>query len=75
MEKTATSDNYISNHFPDTKLLCSLLVQKQESREMAQTNLMGLIRNNQRGGTRSLLSLDTTVRGITLSGYLMTSPI
>ena len=46
MEKTATSDNYISNHFLDTTLLCSLIAQKQESREMPQTNLTGLIRNN-----------------------------
>ena len=29
MEKTATSDNYISNHFPDTTLLCSPIFQKQ----------------------------------------------
>ena len=33
MEKTATSDDYISNHFQDTTLLCSLIFQKQESRE------------------------------------------
>ena len=46
MEKTATSDNYISNHFLDTTLLCSLIAQEQESREMPQTNLTGLIRNN-----------------------------
>ena len=25
MEKTATSDDYISNHFQDTTLLCSLI--------------------------------------------------
>ena len=43
MEKTATSDDYISNHFQDTTLLCSLIFQKQESREMHQTNLTGLI--------------------------------
>ena len=53
-EKTTTSDNYISNHFPDTTLLCLLIVQKHESREMPQTNLMGLIRNNSSGSTLSL---------------------
>ena len=44
MEKTATSDGYISNHFQDTTLLCSLIFHKQESREMSHTNLTGLIR-------------------------------
>ena len=48
MEKTATSDNYISNHFPDTTLLCSLVFQKQESREMPHTNLTGLVQKNLR---------------------------
>ena len=57
MEKTATSDDYISNHFQDTTLLCSLTFQKQESREMLYTNLTGLIRKNLRGGTLSLFSL------------------
>ena len=57
MEKTATSDDYISNHFQDTTLLCSLIFQKQESREMSQTNLTGLIRKNLNGGTLSLFSL------------------
>ena len=57
MEKTATSDDYISNHFQDTTLLCSLIFQKQESREMSHTNLTGLIRKNLRGGTLSLFSL------------------
>ena len=41
-EKTAISDDYISNHFQDTTLLCSLIFQKQESREMSHTNLTGL---------------------------------
>ena len=54
MEKTATSDDYISNHFQDTILLCSLIFQKQESREMPHTNLTGLTRKNLRGGTLSL---------------------
>ena len=44
MGKNVTSDDYISNHFQDTTLLCSLTFQKQESREMPHTNLMGLIR-------------------------------
>ena len=44
MEKTATSDDYNSNHFQDATLLCSLIFQKQESREMSHTNLTGLIR-------------------------------
>ena len=57
MGKNATSDDYISNHFQDTTLLCSLTFQKQESREMPHTNLMGLIRKNLRGGTLSLFSL------------------
>ena len=57
MEKNVTSDDYISNHFQDTTLLCSLTFQKQESREMPHTNLMGLIRKNLRGGTLSLFSL------------------
>ena len=57
MGKTATSDDYISNHFQDTTLLCSLIFQKQESREMSHTNLTGLIRKNLRGGTLSLFSL------------------
>ena len=57
MEKNATSDDYISNHFQDTTLLCSLTFQKQESREMPHTNLTGLIRKNLRGGTLSLFSL------------------
>ena len=38
MEKTETSDDYISDHFQDTTLLCSLAFQKQESREMLYTN-------------------------------------
>ena len=57
MEKTATSHNYISNHFPDATLLCSHIVQKQESWEIPRRNLMDLIRNNLRGGTLSLFSL------------------
>ena len=57
MGKNATSDDYISNHFQDTTLLCSLTFQKQESREMLHTNLTGLIRKNLRGGTLSLFSL------------------
>ena len=57
MGKSVTSDDYISNHFQDTTLLCSLTFQKQESREMPHTNLMGLIRKNLRGGTLSLFSL------------------
>ena len=44
MEKTATSDDYNSNHFQDATLLCLLIFQKQESREMPHTNLTGLIR-------------------------------
>ena len=35
MEKTTTSDDYNSNHFQDATLLCSLIFQKQESREMS----------------------------------------
>ena len=57
MEKTATSDEHISNNFQDTTLLCSLIFQKQESREIPHTNLTGLIRKNLRGGTLSLFSL------------------
>ena len=36
MEKTATSDNYIYSHFADATLLCSLIVQKQEFKELPQ---------------------------------------
>ena len=57
MEETATSDDYNSNHFQDATLLCSLIFQKQESREMSHTNLTGLIRKNLKGGTLSLFSL------------------
>ena len=57
MEKTETSDDYISNHFQDTTLLCSLIFQKQKSREMPHTNLTGLIRKNLRSDTLSLFSL------------------
>ena len=57
MEKTATSGDYISNHFQDTTLLCSLIFQKQKSREMPHTNLAGLIRKNLRSDTLSLFSL------------------
>ena len=58
MEKTATSDDYISNnHSQDTTLLCSLTFQKQLSREMPHTDLTGLIRKKLRGGTLSLFSL------------------
>ena len=57
MEKTATSDDYISNHFQDTTLLCSLTFQKEESIEMHYINLTGLVRKNLRGGTLSLFSL------------------
>ena len=57
MEKTETSDDYISNHFQDKTLLCSLIFQKQESREMPHTNLTGLIRKNLRGGMLSFFSL------------------
>ena len=46
LEKTATSNNYISNHIPDTTLLCLHIVPKQESSEMPQRNLMGLIGNS-----------------------------
>ena len=53
MEKTTTSDDYNSNHFQDATLLCSLIFQKQESGEMSNTNLMGLIRKNLKGGTLS----------------------
>ena len=49
MEKTATSDDYISNHFQDTTLLCSLIFHKQESREMSHTNLTDLIRIKLKG--------------------------
>ena len=55
--KTATSDDYIFNHFQDTTLLCSLTFHKQESREMPYTNLTGLILKNLRGGTLNLFSL------------------
>ena len=55
MEKTATSDDYISNHFQDTTLLCSLTFQK--AIEMHYTNLTGLVRKNLRGDTLSLFSL------------------
>ena len=57
MEKTATSDDYISNIFQETTLPCSLIFQKQDSRELSHTNLTGLIRKNLRGGTLSLFSL------------------
>ena len=57
MEKTATSHNYISNHFPDATLLCSHIVQKQEFWQIPRGNLTDLIRNNLRGGTLSLFSL------------------
>ena len=57
MEKNATSHDYISNHFPDATLLCSHIVQKQESWEIPRRNLTDLIRNNLRGGTLSLFSL------------------
>ena len=57
MEKTATSDDYNSNHFQDATLLCSLIFQKQESREMSHTKLTGLLRKNLKGGTLSLFSL------------------
>ena len=57
MGKTATSDDYISNHVQDTTLLCSLTFQKEESIEMHYTNLTGLVRKNLRGGTLSLFSL------------------
>ena len=48
MGKTATSDHYISNHFPDTTLLCSHIIHKQESGEIPERNLTGLIRTNLR---------------------------
>ena len=57
MEKTTTSDDYISNLFQDTTLPSSLIFQKQDSRELSHTNLTGLIRKNLRGGTLSLFSL------------------
>ena len=57
MEKTATSDDYNSNHFQDAALLCSLIFQKQEFREMSRTNLTGLIRKNLKGDTLTLFSL------------------
>ena len=55
--KIEISDAYNSNHFQDATLLCSLIFQKQESREMSHTNLTGLIRKNLKGGTLSLFSL------------------
>ena len=48
-EKTVISDDYISNHFQDTALLCSLIFQKQESREMSHTYLTSLIRKKLKG--------------------------
>ena len=54
VEKTATSDDYNSNHFLDATLLCSLIFQKQESREMSRTNLTGLIRK------KLIFSVETT---------------
>ena len=54
MEKTATSDDYNSNHFQDATLLCSLIFQKQESIEMSRTNLTGLIRK------KLIFSVETT---------------
>ena len=54
MEKTATSDDYNSNHFQDATLLCSCIFQKQESREMSRTNLTGLIRK------KHIISVETT---------------
>ena len=60
MEKIATSDDYISNHFQDTTLLCSLTFQKQESREMLYTNLTGLIRKKPKGRyTKLIFSVET----------------
>ena len=55
MEKTATSDDYNSNHFQDATLLCSLIFQKQESREMSRTNLTGLIRKKLKGRYAKLI--------------------
>ena len=55
MEKTTTSDDYNSNHFQDATLLCSLIFQKQESREMSNTNLMGLIRKKLKGRYAKLI--------------------
>ena len=52
--KNATSDDYIPTHFQDTTLLCSLIFQKQESREMSRTNLTGLIRK------KLIISVETT---------------
>ena len=54
MEKTATSDDYNSNHFQDATPLCSCIFQKQESREMSRTNLTGLIRK------KLIISVETT---------------
>ena len=68
MEKTATSDDYISNHFQDTTLLCSLTFQKQESREMPYTNLTGLILKNLRGGMLNLFSLWRGKRTVSTEG-------
>ena len=48
MGKTATSDRYISNHFTDTTLLFSHIIHKQESGEIPERNLTGLIRTNLR---------------------------
>ena len=45
-KKNAISDDYISNHFKEITPLCSLIFQKQESREMSHTNLTGVIRKN-----------------------------
>ena len=56
MGKTATSNNYICNHFPDTTLVCSLIVQKQESREMPLRNWTGLIQNSPKGRYVKLIS-------------------
>ena len=56
-KKTPTSDNYISNCFPDTTLLCLLIFQKQESREKPHTKLTGLIWKNLRGSMLSSFSL------------------
>ena len=59
--ETATSDDYISNHFQDTTLLCSLTSQKQESREMFYTNLTGLILKKPKGRYAKLIFSVETV--------------
>ena len=61
MEKTATSDDYNSNHFPDATLLCSLIFQGTRVQRNVSYKLNGSNSKKLKGRYAKLIfSVETT---------------